>query len=228
MKNSRIPQLKHLTQDFTQWFPQLRKQSQPWLFAVSGLALTLSIPAVSFAQSVGTLPAPPPLRVPKNAVPPTYIEPTPEISETIPVPTVPTNSKSSSAIREYTFQAPTSPNTSTSPSTTNPITPSVPETSKTSETSLPISQPPDKTPSLYRVEVAYSKASVLSQVQAVEPLAFVRQSEGVIHAGMFQQSQQAQQRVLELERQGVSAKVVPVYENQGRSASSATRRIVRE
>jgi hypothetical protein len=50
----------------------------------------------------------------------------------------------------------------------------------------------------------------------VEPLAFIRQSEGVIHAGIFKQSQQAQKRIVELQRKGLSASVVRVYESKER------------
>lgn len=45
-------------------------------------------------------------------------------------------------------------------------------------------------------------------------MAFIRQSEGVIHAGMFQHSQQAQQRVQQLQKKGVTGTVVPVYQHK--------------
>lgn len=214
MNTARIPQLKRLTHHLYRWFPTLTKNNQPGLFLTYGVAIFLSIPSVSVAQSAGTLPPPPPLRVPKNAVPPASTQPSPEFTNSIPVKAVPVTPKPASTVREYTFQAPSSLPSST------PITPS-----KTR-----ISDPSPQrngTPNLYRVEVAGQDTSILSQVQVIEPLAFIRQSEGVIHAGMFQQSQQAQQRVLELQREGVSATVVPVYENQRTNDSGSTRRFVR-
>ena len=61
--------------------------------------------------------------------------------------------------------------------------------------------------------------SLLSQVKTIEPMAFIRQSEGVIHAGVFQHSQQAEARVQELKNQGLPATVVPVYQQTRTSLS---------
>lgn len=186
MNIARIPRLSILTYSLHQWFPRLIFNNQPWLFFV--VSIVGSLPSVSIAQSLGTLPPPPPLQVPKNAVTHTSVE------------AILASPPSSISVREYTFQAPTSPSSSV------PVTPK-------SSTSL---YQFNKTSSLYRVEVAGNNISVLSKVQAVEPLAFIRQSEGVIHAGIFKKSQQAQKRVVELQRKGLSASVVRVYENGGR------------
>ena len=76
----------------------------------------------------------------------------------------------------------------------------------------------------YRVQVKGKEASLLSQVKIIEPMAFIRESEGVIHAGMFQESQQAQQRVQELQKRGVSAQVVPVYQPRNNALSVEIKR----
>ena len=186
MNTAQIRQPNVLTYSLHQWFPKLISNNQPWLFFV--VSILVSLPSISVAQSLGTLPPPPPLQVPKNAVPHTSVE-------AILVSPAPPMS-----VREYTFQAPTS-----TPS-------SVPVSPRSSTSPYQFK----KTPSLYRVEVVGKNTSVLSQVQSVEPLAFIRQSEGVIHAGIFKQSQQAQKRVVELQRKGLSASVVQVYEGGGR------------
>ncbi|BBA78988.1 hypothetical protein RGRSB_0403 [cyanobacterium endosymbiont of Rhopalodia gibberula] len=201
MDTARIPQLKKLTYGLHQWFPKRVSDSQLWLFFV--IPIVVSFPSVSVSQSLGTLPPPPLLRVPENAVPNTSTEPSSEFNSFIPVEVAPAKPMSPMSVREYTFQAPTSPPSSVL------ITPVPPKSSASSSQS-------NKTPSLYRVEVVGRNTSVLSQVQTVEPLAFIRQSEGVIHAGIFKQSQQAQKRVVELQRKGLSASVVRVYESKER------------
>lgn len=188
----------YLTYSLHQWFPKLISGSQLWLFLV--ISIVVSFPSKSVSQSLGTLPSPPPLRVPENAVPNTSTEPSSQFSSFIPVEVVPAQPMSPMSVREYIFQAPTS-----SPSSV-PITPISSASSSQS----------NKTPSLYRVEVVGKNTLVLSQVQTVEPLAFIRQSEGVIHAGIFKQSQQAQKRVVELQHKGLSASVVRVYESKER------------
>ena len=70
----------------------------------------------------------------------------------------------------------------------------------------------------YRVEVQGEGDLLLTQVKRIEPLAFVRIGEGVIQAGLFQQQYQAEERVRQLETQGLSAQVVIV--NYGASTSS--------
>ncbi|WGT67896.1 hypothetical protein [cyanobacterium endosymbiont of Epithemia clementina EcSB] len=202
MDTARIPQLNNLTYGLHKWFPKLISDNQLWLFFI--IPIVVSLPSVSVSQSLGTLPPPPPLRVPENAVPNTSTEPGSEFSRSISVDVAPAEPISSMNVREYTFQAPTSPPSSV------PVTPVTPRSSASSSQS-------NKTPSLYRVEVVGKNRLVLSQVQTVEPLAFIRQSEGVIHAGIFKQSQQAQKRVVELQSKGLSASVVRVYKGKERS-----------
>ncbi|GBF81713.1 hypothetical protein AsFPU1_3133 [Aphanothece sacrum FPU1] len=163
------------------------------------------------AQSVSQtkLPAPPTLAVPKTSVSAPV-----KASPVIPKVSHPTSdnklSQGSTSVREYTFQA---------PQTISPELPT-PEVENTppvvvSETPS-VSQKPLSTtdkPGLYRVEVRGKQESVLAKVKAVEPLAFIRQQEGVIHAGMFQNAQQAQQRVEQLGQKGISAKVVSVSQD---------------
>ncbi|NES81383.1 MAG: hypothetical protein F6K10_08190 [Moorea sp. SIO2B7] len=61
---------------------------------------------------------------------------------------------------------------------------------------------------IYRVEVNGSDPWLLSQVQRIVPGAFVQPGEGVIHVGEFEDLWEAEQRVLDLERQGITAQVV--------------------
>ncbi|XLQ11148.1 MAG: hypothetical protein KPI85_06360 [cyanobacterium endosymbiont of Epithemia adnata isolate EadnSB Bon19] len=199
MNTARISQLIYLTYSLHQWFPKLISDSQLWLFLV--ISIVVSLPLKSVSQSLGTLPFPPPLRVPENAVPNTSTELSSEFSNFIPVEVVPAKPMSPMSVREYTFQAPTNHPSSV------PVSPVTPRSSASSSQS-------NKTPSLYRVEVVGKNTLLLSQVQTVEPLAFIRRSEGVIHAGIFKQSQQAQKRVVELQRKGLSASVVRVYESK--------------
>lgn len=204
MNTARIPQFNNLTYGLDQWFPKLVSDSQLWLFFV--IPIVISLPSVSVSQSLGTLPSPPPLRVPKNAVSNTFTEPSSAFNSFIPIEVAPTKPISPMSVREYTFQAPKIPPSSVLVTPVTPITPR----SSASSSQL------NKTPSLYRVEVVGKNTLLLSQVQTVEPLAFIRQSEGVIHAGIFKQSQQAQKRVVELQHKGLSASVVRVYEGKER------------
>ncbi|WP_241392613.1 hypothetical protein [Rippkaea orientalis] len=236
-----------MTQNIRQGFPQFIKKSKPWLSLLYGVAISLTITEISTAQRSGTLPPPSPLRVPDVAIPTAPDVPN---SFSIPIKAVPTPAKTDSTIREYTFKAPTPP-----PSTPSSEIETIPATINDSSASSEIETTPatinDSSapsgiqiptainnpspsaipqtagkPSLYRVEVAGREASLLSQVKTVEPLAFIRQSEGVIHAGTFQQSDEAQKRVQVLQQKGVSATVVPVYEGHSNNTSVPRRPII--
>ncbi len=196
MNATQIIHFSVLAYSLYQWFPKLFSENQFWLFFV--IPIIVSLPSISSAQSLGTLPPPPPLRVPENALPHISNEPAPKFSSFIPTTVTPAKLIPPDSVLEYTFQSPTSPRSSFS------ITPR--------GSVLPFQY--NKTSSLYRVEVIGKNISVLSQVKTVEPLAFIRQNEGVIHAGIFKQSQQAQKRVVELQRKGLSASVVQVYKSQ--------------
>lgn len=64
--------------------------------------------------------------------------------------------------------------------------------------------------SLYRVEIRQTDRQTLARVQTVEPQAFVRQSQGVIQAGVFRNQENAFLRSQQLAHKGVQAQVVTV------------------
>ena len=68
---------------------------------------------------------------------------------------------------------------------------------------------PSSSSVLYRVEIKGYSQELLTQVKDIEPLAFIRIGEGVIQAGIFQQQLQAEERVRQLQAQGISAIVIP-------------------
>jgi hypothetical protein len=72
---------------------------------------------------------------------------------------------------------------------------------------------------LYQVQVKETNNISLSQVQAVEPMAFVRQTDGFIHAGTFSEKSQAEQRVQALATQGVKGEVIAIA-NTGTNADN--------
>ena len=73
-----------------------------------------------------------------------------------------------------------------------------------------INPPVVATGMLYRVQVKENNKSSLTQVKNVEPLAFVRQTDGFIHAGTFSEKSQAEQRVQALATQGVKGEVIAI------------------
>ena len=77
------------------------------------------------------------------------------------------------------------------------------------------SRTPTSTLSLYRVDIFGDSPLLLSQVQRIEPDAFVRQDEGIIQAGVFADEFNAQSRVRELESQGFRARVTPITAGTG-------------
>ena len=120
-----------------------------------------------------------------------------------PVESTPVASKR--IVREYVFQAP-----STS-SESNDLT------NRTTSPSR-----------LYRVEVIGAGQWLLSRVRMVEPSAFVRRGETIIQAGSFARRSQAEQRLSELARQGISARVIPVKDRIAKVGGvSISRRINR-
>lgn len=100
-------------------------------------------------------------------------------------------------LREYNFQAP-QPATGAFSRPNNVIAP-------------PNSW--EKQMSFFRVEVVANDISLLSKVKKIEPLAIFHQQQGVIYAGLFTEQNQAQQRVQQLAKQGLSAQVIPVNYN---------------
>ena len=190
--------LRQKTTEQVTRFPSYLRQSSAW---IGCLLLTIAANPVTLAHVTSNRELPPPpspkIVTPQptvNQVPPVLVEVTPA-------------QESATPIKEYTFQAP-----QTIPAQT------INHNSSISESQTPQSQP-SQNPNLYRVEVVGDNPSLLSQVKTVEPMAFVRQSEGVIHAGMFQHSQQAEERVRQLQTQGVKATVIPVYQQTQTSLS---------
>ncbi len=180
-------------------FPSYLKQSSTW---IGCLLLTVGSTSVTVAQTTSNRQLPPP-PLPKMVSPQPASEPVRAMS----VEVTPASNDSSTPIKEYTFEAP-----QTLPAQTLDNEPPT-------ATIENINNQSTENPSFYRVEVAGQNPSLLSQVKTIEPMAFIRQSEGVIHAGMFQHSQQAEKRVQELKNQGVNATVVPVYQQTQTSLS---------
>jgi hypothetical protein len=61
---------------------------------------------------------------------------------------------------------------------------------------------------LFRVQVTGTNESTLARVKEIEPLAFIRPGESVIQAGLFQQQQEAKERVRALTSLGFTARIV--------------------
>ena len=172
-------------------FPSYFRQSSTCLCF---LLLTIGSTSVSLAQTTSNRELPPPPS-------PKIVTPEPSV-----VPATPT-AETATPIKEYTFSAP-----QTVPAQTPGGGPATPKINR-------VQGQPTQHRNFYRVEVAGRNPSLLSQVKAIEPMAFIRQSEGVIHAGVFQNSQQAQKRVQELKNKGLTATVVPVHQQTQTSLS---------
>jgi cell division protein FtsN len=118
-----------------------------------------------------------------------------EVSDRTPSPqeTPQKSSKSEEIVigREFTFRAPQTPPTEAQNNTPLP--------SYTSDAEK-----------LFRVEVLGRSEAMLARVRAIEPTAFIRRGETVIQVGLFRGRSQAEQRLQQLESQGLSARVVSV------------------
>jgi hypothetical protein len=137
--------------------------------------------------------------------PPPPIREAPNSKSSVDRPVESTPVASKRIVREYVFQAP-----STS-SESNDLT---------NRTTSPSG--------LYRVEVIGAGQWLLSRVRMVEPSAFVRRGETIIQAGSFARRSQAEQRLSELARQGISARVIPVKDRIAKVGGvSISRRINR-
>jgi hypothetical protein len=140
------------------------------------------------------LPPPPPIPEAPNPDSATNISPV----ESTPA----TNNR---VVREYVFQAPSTPVESNN-----------------------LTKPTTSPSGLYRVEVIGAGNWLLSRVRMVEPSAFIRRGETVIQAGLFNGRSQAEQRLSELAMQGISARIVPVKDRIAKvSGVSISRRINR-
>jgi hypothetical protein len=123
-----------------------------------------------------------------------------------------------------TFNVPTSPSTPSSAPTFNaPTSPSLPSSSTIPDDApagreYNFQAPPSPstrsrrfsaTSNLYRVDIFGDNPSLLSQVQQIEPTAFVRR-EGVIQAGIFSNETNARSRVRELSALGIRSQITPL------------------
>jgi hypothetical protein len=81
---------------------------------------------------------------------------------------------------------------------------------------------------LYQVQVKETQNISLSQVQMVEPMAFMRQTDGFIHAGTFSEKTQAEERVQALATQGVKGEVVAVASSGTNSDNMSNLRFSRQ
>jgi hypothetical protein len=81
---------------------------------------------------------------------------------------------------------------------------------------------------LYQVQVKETNNISLSQVQMVEPMAFMRQTDGFIHAGTFSEKSLAEERVQALATQGVKGEVVAVANSGANSDNMANLRFSRQ
>lgn len=173
----------------------------------------------------------------------------------IPSP-VQTQSTQSKVIREYVFTSgsPTAPiSNPKTPQTKRTVTPAVqPKGNRTAikPTIEPISNQTNIKPlipsikpnisdnadnsaiatatKLYQVQVKETQNISLSQVQMVEPMAFMRQTDGFIHAGTFSEKTQAEERVQALATQGVKGEVVAVASSGTNSDNMSNLRFSRQ
>ena len=171
------------------------------IFAVS-LGFFCTSLTVTLAQSspavLDRLPAPPPIPVgaptspAETAQPSNFpsLPPPPSPSPNNVAPATPSTTDPPAAIREYTFQAPDSLEISIpiEPASTN-----VPENDNIAKRRI------------IRVEVVGDTQKILAQVKQIEPLAFIQVGKGTIHAGVFPDSNAAQQRIQQLQQHGLSA-----------------------
>lgn len=163
---------------------------------------------ISYSPSItAQLPPPPPVRDVSSPPPRVYTPPMRNIS-TITSPTITPESQDSVNLIEYKFQAPSS----IAPA----FSPSAPMVSPSNSATKVIA--------FYRVEVTTNDELVLSEVKKIEPLAFIRKSDGVIYAGLFQEQQSAQKRVQDLTNLGLSARIVPVNYSVSSSYSMPVQR----
>lgn len=222
-------------------------------FVLSSLVIMGSFPSTSQAQisSLRRLTPPAPLKVPQS-LPPTIYNSS-DAHSPLPVPPNHNFSKTKAkTIREYVFTSgslpepiPQAKTTRTkkvavrarknkahrtaikpifSPTPVKNIIPNIkPNIAKNS-----ISPAIVVTKTLYRVQARETNANSLLQVKNVEPLAFVRQTDGFIHAGTFSEKSLAEQRVQALATQGVNAEVIAVPNGENNLNNLANLRFTRQ
>ena len=96
------------------------------------------------------------------------------------------------------------------PVTAEPFKLNPTDTFNSKSTPIVPSSSPNNHVNLYRVEIPGTDETLLAQVKAVEPLAVVWDQQGVIYGGIFSQQNLAQERVQQLQKRGVSSKIIPI------------------
>jgi hypothetical protein len=167
---------------------ELLKQLGASLLLAWSSLIGLSVPSLAQSNNpsvVNTLPPAPQIpgldEIPMESIP---VQPMTDYGVVAPPPM-----GSPYEIREYNFEAPPVPS-NTIPSSPIPFKPS----------GVPISG--------YRVDVFGADPGLLAQIQQIEPNAFIRQGEGMIQAGFFENSWNAEKRVQELEMMGIRSQIV--------------------
>lgn len=150
------------------------------------------------AISVNAQPSLPQPRIFNELPPPSPALPSSPIP-TFDVPTSPTPSvtpNDAATEREFNFQA----------------SPSAPTSLPSTRSTAPYN--------LYRVDIVGNNPLLLTQVQQIEPQAFIRQGEGLIQAGVFANESNAQSRVRALAALGIRAQVIPFAINPNQLTDS--------
>jgi hypothetical protein len=122
-------------------------------------------------------------------------------------PISPAPVSSSPATREYVFQAPYPVRPATVVNSRRPVS-SPSNRVAVNRTIEPQQRRVIAANQLFRVQVTGDSSEALTQIKAIEPLAFIRTGEKVIQAGLFQQQQQAKHRVQELASLGFTAHII--------------------
>jgi len=164
----------------TRFFDRLRRPTLT-VSVASGLPVLLFGSLLLASETTASAQRLPQPRIFDELPPPSPSSPPPFNFPASPLP--PASPNQPPAQREFNFQAPNPP---ILPSRATPAS------------------------NLYRVDIFGDSPLLLSQVQQLDPEAFVRQGEGVIQAGVFADQFNAQSRVRALEAQGIRARVTIV------------------
>jgi hypothetical protein len=177
----------------TRFFDRLRRPTLTVTVA-SGLPVLLFGSLLLASETTASAQRLPQPRIFDELPPPSPSSPPPFNFPASPLP--PASPNPPPAGREFNFQAPNQP--------------------------IPPSRPTPAS-NLYRVDIFGDSPLLLSQVQQLEPEAFVRQGEGVIQAGVFADQFNAQSRVRALEAQGIRARVTIVAAGAGAESVNSGR-----
>jgi hypothetical protein len=177
----------------TRFFDRLRRPTLT-VSVASGLPVLLFGSLLLASETTASAQRLPQPRIFDELPPPSPSSPPPFNFPTSPLPS--TSPNPPPAGRELNFQAPNLP--------------------------IPPSRP-TRASNLYRVDIFGDSPLLLSQVQRLDPEAFVRQGEGVIQAGVFADQFKAQSRVRALEAQGIRARVTIVAAGAGAESVNSRR-----